>query len=139
MTANALVAAARLAAQAALVSPVGDDEAVRKFDAHLKREGVDASGLLRVPGAQSSVSTVIVDSSGERLIVNHRGNALVRAPAVDAAGWLAYLGGAHALLFASAAAAFKCQRAGAVLGAPLRAELSPYLQRLVQMRTQGAP
>ena len=98
MTANALVAAARLSAQAALVSPVSDDEAVREFEAHLKREGVDASGLLRVPGAQGSVSTVIVDSSGERLIVNHRGNALVRAPAVDAAGWLAYLDGAHALL-----------------------------------------
>ena len=272
MTANALVAAARLGARTALLSPVGDDETAREFEAHLMREGVDSSGLLRVPGAQSSVSTVIVDSSGERLIVNHRGNALLRAPAVDEAGWLAYLGGAHALLvdprcvqwaeaalrharttgllsvldgdtapradlqrlvglaqwavfsapglaaysegtperglaaalaagacvavatqgefgllwqrqgmplqrmaacsvahiedttaagdvfhgalavalaegqpdeaallFASAAAALKCQRAGAVLGAPVRAELDPYLQRLVQVPTQGAP
>ncbi len=97
MTANALVAAARLGARAALLSPVGDDESAREFEDHLKREGVDADGLLRVPGAQSSVSTVIVDSSGERLIVNHRGNALVRAPAFEA-GWLAQRGGAHALL-----------------------------------------
>jgi len=98
MTANALVAAARLGAQAALVSPVGDDEAACEFEAHLKREGVDASGLLRVPGAQSSVSTVIVDGSGERLIVNHRGNALVRAPDLGEEGWRAHLSGAQALL-----------------------------------------
>jgi sulfofructose kinase len=98
MTANALVAAARLGAQAALVSPVGDDEAAREFEAHLKREGVAAGGLLRVPGAQSSVSTVIVDGSGERLIVNHRGNALVRAPDLGDAAWQTHLAGAQALL-----------------------------------------
>ena len=39
MTANALVAAARLGAQAELFSPVGDDEAVPDFRAHLQREG----------------------------------------------------------------------------------------------------
>ncbi len=98
MTANALVAAARLGAQAALLSPVGDDDTAREFVAHLQREGVDASGLCRVPGAQSSVSTVIVDSSGERLIVNHRGNALLRAPDFDHQGWQARLSGAQALL-----------------------------------------
>ncbi len=98
MTANALVAAARLGAQAVLVSPVGDDAAVADFSAHLQREGVDASALLRVAGAQSSVSTVVVDGSGERLIVNHRGNALLRAPDHSAAAWQTLLQGAHALL-----------------------------------------
>ncbi len=98
MTANALVAAARLGAKTELVSPVGDDETVLDFCTHLQREGVGHGGLQRVPGAQSSVSTVIVDSSGERLIVNHRGNALVRAPERSAQAWQASLRGAQALL-----------------------------------------
>ena len=89
MTANALVAAARLGARAELVSPVGDDEAVSDFLSHLQREGVGSAGLHRVPGAQSSVSTVVVDASGERLIVNHRGNALLRAPNRSTAEWQA--------------------------------------------------
>ena len=98
MTANALVAAARLGAQAELFSPVGDDEAVPDFRAHLQREGVGCAGLQRVPGAQSSVSTVIVDSSGERLIVNHRGSALLLAPERGPQAWQACLQGAQALL-----------------------------------------
>ncbi len=98
MTCNALVAAARLGAQAELVSPVGDDEAVHDFVAHLQREGVGSAGVLRVAGAQSSVSTVIVDGNGERLIVSHRGNALLRAPERSAPAWQASLQGAHVLL-----------------------------------------
>ncbi len=98
MTANALVAAARLGAVTELVSPVGDDEVVAEFRAHLMREGVGSSGLLPVLSAQSSVSTVIVDNNGERLIVSHRGDALLRAPQRDAEAWQATLHGAHALL-----------------------------------------
>ncbi len=98
MTANALVAAARLGARAELVSPVGDDEAAQDFERHLQREAVSTQGLLRVAGTQSSVSTVIVDASGERLIVNHRGSALLRAPMRDAQSWQTVLQGAQALL-----------------------------------------
>ncbi len=87
MTANALLAAARLGAAARIVSPMGDDAAATLFEAHFAREGIAASGLLRVPGAGSSVSAVIVDAQGERTIVNHRGSALAQAPAFDAA-WL---------------------------------------------------
>lgn len=88
MTASACVAAARLGAAARIVSPVGDDEeTVAVFAAHFEREGVDARGLVRVPGATSSISAIVVDATGERLIINHRGNALSRAPAFDAA-WL---------------------------------------------------
>lgn len=98
MTANALVAAARLGAEAALFSPVGDDAAAADFAAHLRTEGVDAGGLLRVAGARSSVSSVIVDGRGERQIVNHRGDALARAPQRDAQAWQQLLNGAQALL-----------------------------------------
>jgi sulfofructose kinase len=98
MTANALVAAARLGAQAALIAPVGDDAAVADFTAHLQSEGVDGSGMLRVSGTHSSVSCVIVDGSGERQIVNHRGNALERAPPYAGPAWQQLLQGAQALL-----------------------------------------
>jgi sulfofructose kinase len=87
MTASACVAAARLGASARFVSPVGDDAAVAEFAAHFEREGVDARGMTRVPGATSSISAIVVDATGERLIINHRGNALVRAPEFDSA-WL---------------------------------------------------
>ena len=87
MTANACVAAARLGAAVRFGSPVGDDDAVATFRAHFGREGVDAAGLRPVPGASSSVSAVLVDARGERLIVSHHGDALQRPPPLDPA-WL---------------------------------------------------
>ena len=83
MTANACVAASRLGARVRIASPVGDDAAAPFFEAHFWREGVDPGGLVRVLGAHSSVSAVIVDAQGERLIVNHRGDALGKAPPLD--------------------------------------------------------
>jgi sulfofructose kinase len=94
MTANALVAAARLGAQAALYSPVGDDASAALFVQHLAREGVASHGLRRVAAAHSSVSAVAVDAQGGRTIINHRGDALLRCGPFDAA-WLA---GADAVL-----------------------------------------
>lgn len=94
MTANACVAAARLGAAVRFGSPVGDDDAVANFRAHFQREGVDAAGLRSVPGASSSVSAVLVDARGERLIVSHHGDALQRPPPLD----LAWLEGADAVL-----------------------------------------
>ena len=55
MTANALVAAARLGARAELVSPVGDDEAAHDFEAHLQSEAVGTQGLLRITDRKSVV------------------------------------------------------------------------------------
>jgi sulfofructose kinase len=84
MTANACVAAARLGARVRIASPVGDDASAPVIEAHFLREGVDPGGLVRVAGAHTSVAAVIVDAQGERLIVSHRGDALQRAPALDA-------------------------------------------------------
>ncbi len=94
MTANACVAAARLGAAVRFGSPVGDDDAVASFRAHFAREGVDAAGLQPVPGASSSVSAVLVDARGERLIVSHHGDALRRPPPLDPS----WLEGADAVL-----------------------------------------
>lgn len=82
MTANAVVAASRLGARTRIVAPVGDDGWADTFRAHFAREGVDAQGLVVVAGAQSSVAAVLVDAAGQRLIVGHRGDAVLLAPAL---------------------------------------------------------
>jgi sulfofructose kinase len=82
MTANAAVAAARLGARVRLAAPLGDDGWADVFRLHFLKQGVDAHGLVVVPGAQSSVAAVLVDSDGQRLIVGHRGDATWRAPAL---------------------------------------------------------
>lgn len=82
MTANAAVAAARLGANVRIVAPVGDDGWVDTFRAHFEGLGVDASGLVVVAGAQNSVAAVLVDASGQRLIVSRRGDAVLHAPAL---------------------------------------------------------
>lgn len=87
MSSNAAVAAARLGARVAFAGPVGDDAGASQVAAHLAAEGIEPRGLVRVPDAATSVSAVLVDAGGERLIVNHRGDALARAPHFDAA-WL---------------------------------------------------
>jgi sulfofructose kinase len=87
MTASACVAAARLGAEVRFGSPVGDDDAAAHFAQHFAHEGVDPCGLQRVAGAQSSVSAVLVDAQGQRLVVSHHGQALRAPPPLDEA-WL---------------------------------------------------
>jgi sulfofructose kinase len=137
MTASACVAAARLGASARFVSPVGDDAAVADFAAHFEREAVDARGMVRVPGATSSISAIVVDATGERMIINHRGDALVRAPAFDSA-WLEdidlLLADPRCLAWAEAALHGARQRG---LPSVLDADASPRedLRRLVGLAT----
>jgi sulfofructose kinase len=87
MSANAAVAIARLGAQVRFAGPVGDDASVDVFKAHFRREGVDACGLTPTPGQTSSVSTIVIDARGERMIFNHRGSALSVPPPFNPA-WL---------------------------------------------------
>lgn len=137
MTANALVAASRLGASAVMVAPVGDDEALPIFQAHFAQEGVDASGLVRVPGARHSVAVILVDAHGERSIVSHRSDAGQRAGPFN----VACLDGADVLLtdprFVDwAQAALKAARARSVVSV-LDAEVAPRqdLDRLVGLAT----
>ncbi|MBM3386351.1 MAG: sugar kinase [Betaproteobacteria bacterium] len=76
MSGNAAQALARLGAQVRLCAPVGDDASADVFEQVLRQEGVELSGLRRVPGATSSVSSIIVDRHGERMIFNAKGSAL---------------------------------------------------------------
>jgi len=82
MAANAAAAAARLGAEALLVSRVGSDAAGETILAELVALGVDTRAVERVAGLTSSVSAVFVDAAGERLLVNHADPRLLEdAPA----------------------------------------------------------
>ena len=76
MSGNAAVALARLGAQVDFCGPVGQDEVADVFEQVLRAEGVGLAGMRRVPGASSSVSSIIVDRHGERMIFNAEGSAL---------------------------------------------------------------
>ncbi len=82
VAANAAVAVARLGGEARFAGVVGDDAAGMEITASLAAEGVDVSGLRVLPGRLSPESVVLVDSSGERLIVNHASDDLFEAASV---------------------------------------------------------
>jgi sulfofructose kinase len=90
--ATAAVAIARLGGRAAFWGRVGDDPVGARIADDLADFGVELSGLRRVVGGRSSVSAVVVDAKGERMIVNYGDPDLDRDPAflpldrLDAAG-----------------------------------------------------
>lgn len=69
--ATAAVAIAKLGGAAQLVARLGDDLIADVIQRELESYGVDCRHLRRYAGHQSSVSSVFIDSRGERLIVNH--------------------------------------------------------------------
>lgn len=73
MAANASVAVARLGASVAFWGRAGIDAAGHEMKSALTVEGVDVENFRLFPDGRSSVSGIIVDSSGERQIVNFRG------------------------------------------------------------------
>ncbi len=86
VAANAAVAISRLGGDARFLGAFGDDEAGDLIKASLTDEHVDVSGLRVLPNRQSPESIVLVDSSGERWIVNHASADLfdVAPPPTDA-------------------------------------------------------
>lgn len=73
MAANASVAIARLGASVAFWGRAGNDAAGHEMKSAFTAEGVDVENFRLFADGRSSVSGVIVDSSGERQIVNFRG------------------------------------------------------------------
>ena len=78
--ATAAVAIARLGGQAVLAARVGDDAAADMIVAELRGHGVDCAYVRRCAGCASSVSAVIVDACGERMIVNNLDPAIPADP-----------------------------------------------------------
>jgi sulfofructose kinase len=89
MATNAATAAARLGARTTLLSRIGDDTAGALYLAHLRSESnLSIERVATIPGAHTSVSCILVDAAGERLVVPFQDDALGRvepAPLVAAA------------------------------------------------------
>ena len=75
---NAAVAVARLGGRVSFAGPLGarDDEIAERILESLAREKIDCSGAIRVPGAISSVSLILVDTGGEKTIATRRDQGL---------------------------------------------------------------
>ncbi|QND45001.1 sugar kinase (plasmid) [Rhizobium lusitanum] len=69
MASSAAFAVARLGGKASLWGAVGDDETGERIVRDLGEAGIVTDGMLRVQGARSALSTILVDDDGERLIV----------------------------------------------------------------------
>jgi sulfofructose kinase len=80
MAANAAIAALRLGGRAAFWGRVGDDLNGEPLAAALAAEGIDVTGLRRVPGGRTPVGAVLVDPRGERTIISFRGSGLGTDP-----------------------------------------------------------
>ena len=74
--ANAAVAISNLGGRAQLCGRIGDDMIGGLIVNDLQQYNVDCTLLQRTTGARSSYSSVLIDSAGERLIVNYRGQNL---------------------------------------------------------------
>jgi sulfofructose kinase len=81
MAANASVAAAKLGAQVQFWGRAGQDSAGRSMHEALTASGVGVEQFRLFAGARSSVSGIVVDTQGERAIVNFRGADLPTDPA----------------------------------------------------------
>src|SRR3954451_4368398 len=88
--ANQAVAAARLGATVAMIGAVGDDDLGEAALRELADEGVDVSGVVRLPGEPTGVALIAVDAAGENQIAVASGaNAALTAahvPALDGDG-----------------------------------------------------
>ena len=75
--ATAAVALNRAGGQAVYWGRHGDDHNGNLILAELEEFGVDVLDVLRMPGVKSGVSSVLIDSSGERLITNYSDPQLI--------------------------------------------------------------
>ena len=80
IAATAAVAVARLGGKARLVTRLGDDAIGDAIVAELTAYGVDCGLSPRHRGCVSSISAVLVDKAGERLIVNYLDPRLPEGP-----------------------------------------------------------
>jgi sugar/nucleoside kinase (ribokinase family) len=90
---NAAVAVARLGGKTSYIGALGDhdDEVASTIVKTFAGENIDVSGALRVPGARSSVSLILIDAAGEKMIATRRNKGLNEAVPKDAAAAVAGL------------------------------------------------
>jgi sugar/nucleoside kinase (ribokinase family) len=90
---NAAVAVARLGAVTSYIGALGDldDDVANTIIKAFAGENIDVSGAIRVPGARSSVSLILLDASGEKMIATRRNQGLSEAVPKDPKGAVASL------------------------------------------------
>lgn len=73
--ANAAVSIARLGGRAAFAGPLGgaSDHVSNRIVADLAAEGIDCGGAVRVKDGTASVSLILLDAAGEKVIATRRG------------------------------------------------------------------
>jgi sugar/nucleoside kinase (ribokinase family) len=78
---NAAIALARLGADARYSGPLGDksDQVSNTLISQMNEEGVDTSGVVRLEGATAPVSGIMIDATGERMIVTYRNPEIEKA------------------------------------------------------------
>lgn len=74
--ATALCAASRLGLRSAFAGVVGDDSDGRDILQGLVEEGVDVTPVHVLPGVATRTALIVVDSTGDRLVLEHRDDAL---------------------------------------------------------------
>lgn len=75
------IAVAALGHEARFIGRLGDDQVGRDLVGHLGKRGVDVSAVRLIDGHTSQVSSVLIDHTGERQIVNYSSSALDPDPA----------------------------------------------------------
>ncbi len=140
MAANAAVAISRLGGRAVLAARLGNDPVADLIESDLRSVGVVTEFLHRARAGRSSYSSIYVDASGERQIVNYRGDGLT-----NDTGWLQRVGRARAVLVdprwpAGAAVALQMARNWGVPGvldgeAPIAPELLDAASHVAFSRT----
>lgn len=82
---NAAVAIVRLGAKTSYIGALGDlnDEVANTIIRTFAGENIDVSRALRVPGARSSASLILIDATGEKMIATLRHRGLSQAVPAD--------------------------------------------------------
>lgn len=88
---NAAVAMARLGAQVTYIGAVGDesDDVANSILKTFAKENIDVSHAIRVPGARSAASLIMLDAEGEKMIATMRPTGLHAAVPEDPDGIVA--------------------------------------------------
>lgn len=88
---NAAVAMARLGARVTYIGAVGDehDDVANSILRAFAKENIDISKAIRVPGARSAASLIMLDAQGEKMIATLRPQGLHAAVPDDPAGTVA--------------------------------------------------
>ncbi|MDA9526707.1 sugar kinase [Bradyrhizobium sp. CCBAU 11434] len=102
---NAAIAMARLGGRVAFAGPMGDalETSSGFILERMAAEGIETGHIVRIPGATTPVSAIIIDASGERTLTIYRDPALWSVKLSDADELLA---GCQAVLVESRCGAF---------------------------------